>query len=62
MIPLHFDLLSDHEYTVVEVNDRTLVHDWLVETVGRPGTRWFYNGNKIYFKDEKVWIWFELRT
>ena len=49
------------EYHVVEVNDRTLIHDWLVETFGRQGDRWFYNSNKIYFKDEKDWMWFELR-
>jgi len=33
MIPLHANLLLDHEYTVVEINDRTLVHDWLVESL-----------------------------
>jgi len=62
MIPLHANLLLEHEYTVVEINDRTLVHDWLVESFGDPSTRWFYNGNKIYFRDERDWMWFELRT
>jgi len=51
-----------HEYHVVEVNDRTIIHNWLVETFGRPGQRWFCNGNKIYFRDERDWMWFELRT
>ena len=62
MIPLHANLLLEHEYTVVEINDRTLVHDWLVESFGNPGTRWFYNGNKIYYRDERDWMWFELST
>jgi len=62
MIPLHADLLLDHEYTVVEVNDRTLIYDWLIESFGRPGKRWFCVGNKIYFRDEKDWMWFELGT
>jgi len=62
MMPLHANLLLDHEYTVVEINDRTLVHDWLVESFGNPGIRWFYNGNKIYFRDERDWMWFELST
>ena len=62
MIPIHKDLLLDHEYTIVEINDRTLINDWLIETFGRQGDRWFYAGNKIYFRDERDWMWFELRT
>ena len=62
MMPLHNGLVLDHEYHVVEVNDRTLIHNWLVETFGRSGQRWFCNGNKIYFRDEQDWMWFELRT
>jgi len=38
MIPLHPNLVLDHEYHVVKINDRTLIHDWLVETFGLPGS------------------------
>ena len=62
MIPLHPNLVLDHEYHVVKINDRTLIHDWLVETFGLPGSRWFHYNNKIYFRDEKDWMWFELAT
>ena len=62
MILLHKDLVLDHEYHVVEINDRTLIHDWLVDTFGPAGSRWFYNSNKIYFRDERDWLWFEIRT
>jgi len=34
----------------------------MVETFGPAGTRWWHNNNKIYFRDEKDWMWFELRT
>jgi len=61
MIPLHNNLLLDHDYHVVEVNDVGIVYEWLVETFGPAGKRWFTTSTKIYFKDEKDWMWFELR-
>jgi hypothetical protein len=52
-----------HEYHVVEVNDVRYVYDWFVETFGPAGTRWFTTEDrKIYFRDEKDWMWFELAT
>jgi hypothetical protein len=62
MIPLHNNLLLDHEYHVVEVNSTAPIYTWLVETFGPAGQRWFSTNNKIYFRDEKDWMWFELRT
>ena len=62
MIPLHNNLLLDREYHVVEVNSTAPIYTWLVETFGPAGQRWFSTNNKIYFRDEKDWMWFELRT
>lgn len=62
MIPLHDNLVLDHEYHVVEVNDVNIIYSWLVETFGPAGKRWFSSNTKIYFRDEKDWMWFELRT
>jgi len=62
MIPLHNDLLTDHEYHVVEVNDTAHIYSWLVETFGPASKRWFSTSTKIYFRDERDWMWFELRT
>jgi hypothetical protein len=50
------------EYYVVEVNDRSIVYDWLKKTFGPQGDRWFCTGNKIYFRNEQDYIWFELYT
>jgi len=62
MMPLHSDLLIEHEYYVVEVNDVRIVYEWLVEAFGPAGKRWFSSDNKIYFRDERDYIWFELGT
>ena len=61
MIPFHSDLLFDHDYHVVEVNNVGYIYEWLVETFGPAGKRWFSTNNKIYFRDERDWMWFELR-
>jgi len=61
MIPLGLVELG-HEYHCVEVNNTQYIYSWLVETFGPPGKRWFTTDRKIYFRDEKDWIWFELRT
>jgi hypothetical protein len=63
MMPLHNGLILDHTYDVVEV-DRitpeliTLLND----TFGPAGPRWWISNYKIYFRDEKDYIWFELKT
>lgn len=62
MIPLHDGLMLNHEYHVVEVFDVAPIYSWLVETFGPPGKRWFISNHKIYFRDEKDWMWFEIRT
>jgi hypothetical protein len=52
-----------HEYHCVEVNTvPTNILVWLVETFGPAGDRWWHVNNKIYFREEKDWMWFELRT
>jgi len=52
-----------HEYHCVEVNNiPTHILVWLVETFGPAGDRWWNVNNKIYFREEKDWMWFELRT
>ena len=63
MMPLHNDLILDHEYHCVEVNQvTTSVLVWMVETFGPAGKRWWHHNNKIYFRDERDWMWFELAT
>jgi hypothetical protein len=64
MIPLHRDLVLDHEYHVVEISSWPHnLEEWLTDKFGPPGTRWFVNRyNKIYFRDERDWMWFELST
>ena len=63
MIPLHKDIILDHEYHVVEVDAITTgVIVWMVEKFGPVGKRWWHHNNKIYFRDEKDWMWFELST
>ena len=63
MIPLHKNLKVDYTYDVVKVeNVTTELFEWLNTTFGPPGERWFVANNKIYFSQEKDWMWFELRT
>jgi hypothetical protein len=59
----HAEIVPDHEYYCVHV-DRvsTDVLVWMVETFGPAGDRWFHYNNKIYFKEPKDYVWFELRT
>jgi len=35
---------------------------WMVETFGPAGKRWWHHNNRIYFRDERDWMWFELAT
>lgn len=61
MIPLHQDLVLDHTYDVVEVDQITTeLIDFLNNNFGPPGPRWWISSYKIYFRDEKDWMWFEL--
>ena len=62
MMLLHNNILLNHNYHVVEVNNVSIVYEWLIETFGPAGTRWFTTNSKIYFRDEKDWMWFELAT
>ena len=56
-------LTINHEYHCVEVDGiPTSILVWLVDTFGPAGKRWFHYNNKIYFYNEKDYIWFELRT
>jgi hypothetical protein len=53
----------DHEYHCVELGYINLaVVEWLTEKFGPVGDRWFHFLNKIYFKNEKDYFWFELNT
>jgi hypothetical protein len=57
------NLVMDHEYHAVEVDGiPTTLLVWLVDTFGPAGRRWFHYNNKIYFYEEKDWMWFELAT
>ena len=61
MIPLHTGLKLEHTYDVVEVDFVTTeLFDWLNKSFGPPGERWFFANNKIYFSQEKDYMWFEL--
>lgn len=63
MIPLHQDLMLEHTYDVVEVDQITTeLIDFLNKSFGPPGPRWWISSYKIYFRDEKDWMWFELAT
>jgi len=63
MIPLHQDLMLEHTYDVVEVDQITTeLIDFLNKSFGPPGSRWWISSYKIYFRDEKDWMWFELAT
>ena len=62
MIPAHAEI--GHEYHVVEIARwPNNLEEWLEDKFGPPGHRWFIaRYNKIYFRDEKDWMWFELST
>ena len=63
MIPLGNDLMLEHTYDVVEVDQITTeLITMLNETFGPPGPRWWISNYKIYFRDERDYIWFELKT
>jgi hypothetical protein len=52
----------DLEYECVQVDKLpSYVLQWLHETYGPSGDRWFYVNNSIFFKNNKDCIWFELR-
>jgi hypothetical protein len=62
MLPLHNDLELDHTYDVVELESITLeLIDWLNTSFGPPGPRWWISNYKVYFRDEKDYVWFEMR-
>jgi hypothetical protein len=54
------DELDYHCVHVDSVPTSLLV--WMIETFGPAGTRWWHYNNRIYFRDERDWMWFELRT
>jgi len=56
-------LIPDHTYDVVEVEQITTeLIDYLNKTFGPPGPRWWISHYKIYFRDERDYVWFELAT
>ena len=61
MIPGFVEL--GHEYHVVELSTipRNL-REWMTENFGPEQDRWFLWHNKIYFKEERDYFWFELKT
>lgn len=62
MIPLGFVEL-EHEYHVVELSTMpSNLFEWMEENFGPSGQRWFIRHNKIYFKHERDYFWFELKT
>ena len=62
LIP-HAEIVANCEYHCVHVDTvSTSLLVWMVETFGPAGKRWWHYNNKIYFRDEKDWMWFELRT
>ncbi len=62
MIPLHNDLELDHTYDVVELESITLdLIEWLNKSFGPPGARWWISNYKVYFRDERDYVWFEMR-
>jgi hypothetical protein len=51
-----------HDYHCVHVAQVTKeVTDWLLATFGPMGDRWFHHNKCIYFKEDKDWMWFELK-
>ena len=62
---IHLNVELNHDYSVLEVegNDRGIhdAYNWCLETFGPPGNRWFFKNYKFYFKNQKDYVWFELR-
>jgi hypothetical protein len=57
------NLIINHTYDVIEVEQVTTeLIEFLNKTFGPPGLRWFYRNSKIYFRDERDYMWFELAT
>ena len=51
------------EYHCIELENVTVnTLEWLSNTFGPVGDRWFYFNNKLYFKNERDYFWFELNT
>ena len=63
MLPLNVEL--DYEYSVLEVGGNKQgiadAYNWCLETFGPPGNRWFFKNSQFYFKNNKDYMWFELR-
>ena len=61
MIPAQAEL--NHTYDVVEVDRITTeLIDFLNKSFVPPVQRWWIRSYKIYFRDERDYIWFELAT
>lgn len=61
MIP--FGAIMNHEYYVVEISTwPSNLNEWMTENFGPRGQRWFIHHNKIYFREHKDYVWFELKT
>jgi hypothetical protein len=57
------NLVFNHTYDVIEVEQITTeLIEFLNKTFGPPGPRWWISNYKIYFRDERDYIWFELAT
>jgi len=55
--------MIDQTYDVVEVDQITTeLIEYLNETFGPAGPRWWISNYKIYFRDERDWLWFEIAT
>jgi len=55
--------MIDQTYDVVEVDRITTeLVEFLNKSFGPPGARWWISHYKIYFRDERDYIWFELAT
>jgi hypothetical protein len=47
-------IIIDHEYHVIELERLTTeLIEWLNESFGPPGERWWINHYRIYFRDSK---------
>jgi hypothetical protein len=52
----------EHTYDVVELENITLeLIEFLNKTFGPPSPRWWISNYRVYFRDQKDYIWFELR-
>jgi hypothetical protein len=62
---IHSSVELNHDYSVLEVGGNSQgianAYNWCLETFGSPGNRWFYRNNQFYFKNQKDYVWFELR-